>query len=249
MQDSIAKVLLAIEKQNFSRKDFEILCVDDKSTDNTEKIVKKFKNITYVKLPQNGGNGKAKNTGVQVAKGKILFFVDDHMLLDKNALLVASDLFKKYPDISGICGCYQSLKNTDGNIFRDIRRRTLYRKNDTTKEISSSSFYTLSIGIGAFKKELFQKTLFPEDFGQNSAEDIYWEILQLNQGKKFLYVPQLIGVHDHNLDYTNIIKKLIIEIQGTGDLVYKLLSNKQRIPYLYSFLSYSLLLIFSLFFF
>ncbi len=241
-EESIERVLTSIYRQKFPKNDFEIICVDDKSKDATVKIVKKFKNIKLIELPYNKGNGEAKNVGASVAQGKILFFLDDHMYLDENALSSLKTLFEKYPNISGICGYYQSDKKTDYNIFRDIRRRTLYKKTDSEKIISLRDFIPFSISIGALRKELFQEKKFPCTFKQNSAEDVAFQIEHLNKGRIFLYSPKIKGIHDHNLNIQGIKKKIIIEIKGTGDLLYHSLrySPKNKIPFLYGFLNYPL---------
>jgi len=246
-QESIAKVICSIYKQNFPRKEFEIICVDDKSTDSTIEMVKKFKDVKLISLFKNGGNGKAKNIGAKVAKGEILFFLDDHMYLDTDALLNLYGLFNKYPGISGICGYYESLRKSDGNIYRDIRRRVVYGKDDIDRKISLSSFSPFSVAIGAVKRSVFQKMKFPENFGKNSAEDIAFQLSHLSKGRHFLYSSRVRGFHDHNLNLNGIIKKILVEIRGTADLLYYLFSNKQeKIPFQYGFLSYPFLFILTL---
>ncbi|MBK8508703.1 MAG: glycosyltransferase [Candidatus Competibacteraceae bacterium] len=66
----------SILNQTFT--DYEIIVINDGSTDNTDDIVKKFqhiKNIKYVKQ-LNGGQAKAKNTGIKYALGRFVAFLD-----------------------------------------------------------------------------------------------------------------------------------------------------------------------------
>lgn len=238
-ETTIIKVISCLKNQNFPKKDFEIICVDDKSEDRTVKIAEKSK-VKLIKLLTNGGNGRAKNLAIKKAKGEILFFVDDHLYLDKNALLILDLLFKKYPDISGICGSYQSLKTSDMNICRDIRRRTIYGKSEKEKEISFSSFSPFSICLGAIKKEVFKNLRFPESFGKDSAEDILFQINCHRQGKIFLYSPEIKGIHDHNVNYITILGKLFTEIRGVGNLLYYFSKRNIEVPFQSCFLSYPL---------
>lgn len=246
-QKTIGKVLRCFETQSFPSKKFEVICVDDKSKDDTAKIVKQAgTRVRLIKFSQNLGNGRVKNLAVRKARGEILFFVDDHLYLDKDALLNLDLLFNKYPHISGICGYYSSPGNSDANICRDVRRRTLYGKDEKEKEISLDNFSPFSICVGAIKKEIFDKLEFPEDFGQNSAEDT---LLQINchlLGKIFLYSPQIKGLHDHNLGPGGIFNKLITEIRGLGDLLRYFAKENIVLPYQYGFLSFPLLLLASL---
>ena len=57
---------------------WELIIVDDCSTDSTKKIVKKYmdkyKNILYKLLLKNSGAAVARNTGIKMAKGKYIAF-------------------------------------------------------------------------------------------------------------------------------------------------------------------------------
>lgn len=238
-QNTIKRVLRCIEKQSFPNKDFEVICVDDKSKDKTVRIVKTFR-VKLIESSKDRGNGRVKNLAVKKARGKILFFVDDHLYLGRYALSNLDLLFKKYPHISGICGSYRSPKNSDMNICRDVRRRTIYGKDKKEKEISLSSFLPFSICIGAIKKEIFHKLEFPEDFGQNSAEDTFLQINCHLLGKNFLYSPKIKGVHNHNLSSGAIFNKLFVEIRGLGNLLQYFIQKDIELPYQYGFLSYPL---------
>lgn len=62
------------------REDLQIIVVDDKSTDeNLEKLKvleKEYRYVEFVYSKTNGGGGKARNTGLQYAKGEYVFFAD-----------------------------------------------------------------------------------------------------------------------------------------------------------------------------
>ena len=64
-------------KQDFN-KPFEIIMVDDASTDNSQNIIKKQNSpmIKLYSLPSNTGPSAARNIGLKIAKGDYVFFLD-----------------------------------------------------------------------------------------------------------------------------------------------------------------------------
>jgi len=72
---------------NQTYKDFELIVVDDGSTDDTEKVVGNFKDerIRYISLEKNMGAGVARNRGIEASRGKYIAFQDsdDEWLAEK----------------------------------------------------------------------------------------------------------------------------------------------------------------------
>ena len=82
----VNKNIDSILSQNYENK--EIIVVDDFSTDNTEKNLKKYSNkIKYIKLSKNMGVQYASNIGFEKSSGEFLAFVgDDDVWIDKDKL-------------------------------------------------------------------------------------------------------------------------------------------------------------------
>jgi len=70
---------------NQTKKELEIIVVNDGSTDNTESIVKNYKDkrIKYFKN-KNQGIGKTRNFGIEKATGKYIMFIDSDDYIEKN---------------------------------------------------------------------------------------------------------------------------------------------------------------------
>lgn len=88
---------------NSSFKDFEILIINDGSTDNSQKIIEQYskkwkKTIVHNQL--NRGVGFTKKLGIQLATGKYIIFVDADDTINSNLLFMLNKQIKKYkPDI------------------------------------------------------------------------------------------------------------------------------------------------------
>ncbi|MCM1257605.1 MAG: glycosyltransferase [Roseburia sp.] len=74
----IGKTIESILSQTYQ--DIELILVDDCSTDNSEKIIKKYckknSNIVYFKQKTNRGAAVARNTALKIAKGRYVAFLD-----------------------------------------------------------------------------------------------------------------------------------------------------------------------------
>lgn len=71
--------------------DYEIILVDNASTDGSKNYFKKDKRIKYIYNEQNVGFGTANNIGARYAKGKYLFLLNSDTLLLNNALKLFFD--------------------------------------------------------------------------------------------------------------------------------------------------------------
>ena len=93
-QDYILKTLNSVLSQEF--KDYEIVVIDDGSTDNSVQIVKNIsdKRIRLFRK-ENGGAASARNLGVKMAQGKWVLFLDADDTLVENMLNMLADLIHK----------------------------------------------------------------------------------------------------------------------------------------------------------
>lgn len=94
--ERLKKAIQSVLDQSFQ--DFEIVVVDDASTDNTETIVKLFddERIVYKKREHNFGNDtKPKNEGFVLSKGKYVCFLDDDNTYRKDHLLILFNEIEK----------------------------------------------------------------------------------------------------------------------------------------------------------
>lgn len=239
--EKLSKCLQAVENQNFPRSEYEIICVDDGSTDGSSRIAKEKSDI-YVK---NSGSGQvvARNEGVLHASGKYLLFIDAHVFLPKHALQHFSKTLDTNSFLSGVFGRYHSLSTDDKNIIRDIRRLAVFNKGDEKRVLSLDDFTTLSLAVFFVKKSLFSDMQFPSSFGNSFGEDVFFQIKAHYYGHLFLYDPEVSVIHDANINMEDLIRKMILEIRGTENIIKQssLDFPDLTLPRLAFFLSYPLL--------
>ncbi len=103
VENSIGACIKSILEQTFEN--FEIVIMDDLSTDNTKKIIEKFndRRIKYYHNPEWLGISKSRNKGVKHATGDFIFFTDGDCVVSRNWVAEGIKFFK-IPDCLGIEG-------------------------------------------------------------------------------------------------------------------------------------------------
>jgi glycosyltransferase involved in cell wall biosynthesis len=84
--DRLESALHSIVSQTYQ--DFELIVVDDGSTDKTSKVVDSFPKAQYLNIKKNSGVSKARNVGLAFAKGELICFLDSDDLWNKNKIQI-----------------------------------------------------------------------------------------------------------------------------------------------------------------
>lgn len=92
---------------------FEVIVVDNASTDGSEKYIKeRYSNLKWINSGENLGFGKANNLGAKYATGKYLFFLNSDTLLLNNAIHLFFDYAESHQqDKIGALGSWMLDKN------------------------------------------------------------------------------------------------------------------------------------------
>lgn len=98
LEHYLRKTVQSVLDQEF--KNFELIIVDDGSTDGTLQVVEFFQDSRINVISQeNGGASHARNTGMKAAKGKYVAFLDGDGYWYPDHLKMAYDFFRKHPGV------------------------------------------------------------------------------------------------------------------------------------------------------
>lgn len=181
---TILRALHSVVNQTY--RDFEIILINDGSTDNSEQVVNEFtiknKNIKMININQtNLGPSKARNTGIKIAKGEYVAFLDSDDSWNKNKLEIQMKFIKKNKYVS-ILGCdYNVIKNND-IVINKSNSTGKYIKVDFYKRLFKNYFSTPTVIVK--KKVIAEFNGFNEN--QKYAEDslLFLKILREYDGGK-----------------------------------------------------------------
>ena len=115
---------------NQTKKELEIILINDGSTDNSEKIIKEYKDdrIKYIKN-ENQGIGITRNEGIAKAQGKYLMFINSDDYLEKNTCELLFNKAEKDNLDMVICDFYREYENGEKK-----EERIVNFENTTIKE-------------------------------------------------------------------------------------------------------------------
>ena len=181
--DAIAGVL----DQSFA--DFELIVVDDVSTDGTAAAVEAIADprLRLVRREANGGPGAARNSGVAAARGKIIAFLDsdDRWLPEKLARQLA------FMGERGVAVCC-----TGFELHRPGGGAPEVRLPDPPHLIGDDMIDRADITIGttmAIERDLFDR-VGPFDENMRRLEDWDWQ-LRLGRLGGLDFVPEALAIH------------------------------------------------------
>ena len=104
-------------------KQIETLVIDDGSTDGTAELLRSDPRYSFARLhvqPKNGGASVARNTGIEMARGELIVFIDSDDALLPNHIETAVRVFEDHPNTGLFC-CDSTIIDSNGEILFDGR--------------------------------------------------------------------------------------------------------------------------------
>lgn len=210
----LRNTIMTVLNQSFG--DFELIVVDDGSSDNTQDIVGSIQDarIHYIKIA-NGERGAARNAGFRRSQGEYINFLDSDDCLYPHHLMSASEFIETQhsPPIFHLAF---DVKDETGKILRMCPKIRNINQAILNGNVLSCN--------GVFiRSDVMKRNLFNEDRALAALED--WELwIRMSARYLFHHIPKITSTviqHDQRSvmtkDTSNIAKKVAAFIQAVSD--------------------------------
>ena len=160
-RDLLGKSLKALFQVDFPASDYEIVLVDDGSSDGTQEMVSGLRppcRLVYQRQ-ENSGLAAARNLGIRHSDGEVILFIDDDIIADPGLLAehwASHERHEKLVVMGRVC----HVDSLDGKL----------RPRFKLADLSTSFFWTSNCSVR--RRHLLAAGLFDEDFREYGWEDI-----------------------------------------------------------------------------
>ena len=218
---------------NQTYKNFEIIIVNNNSTDNTKNIIFSYddQRIKYFELNKSISLGAARNIALKESSGEFIAFIDSDDIWDKSKI---EQTLKEFQNNIG-------LVYSDVVYFNSEKSFNLYKARNAYEGYCFSSLltdYNLCISSCVISRKYMNQFLFDENL--NVCEDLDF-FLKISYKSKLKYVPKTLvkyRIHDSNLSITNQhmfyeeFKIVLKNLQQKFNIENKLIIKMEDINYI-----------------
>lgn len=195
--DTLKDTIQSVLEQTY--KDYEIIIIDDGSTDNTKNVVDFFlqidQKIKYIFQENYGYPGYSRNKGIKIATGDFIAFLDDDDIWLKDKLSIQVPILEMNNDV-GIVHGEAILFNSHGTIRETKHFKSLPLRTDYTSLFMGNHVLCLTALV---RRECINKVgLFDSNLSHSQDYELwlrisrFWKILKLNE------VLAMYRVHEDN---------------------------------------------------
>ncbi len=215
--DAIPLTFLGLSAQSLDPQQFEVIFVDDGSSDDSLKILKNLHLEFRLKVIQqkNAGPASARNKGIQLASGEILLFLDVDMIPDRDLLKTYLEFAENNPWCL-MLGRQLAWEPTYTKDFLKIFQ-TLIASDPGENSFTPEFYFVVSNNLAVPMKVMTELNGFDDFF--RACEDVELGFRAFQKGIPIQYIPSAIAYHNHPKTIDELYRQVQTYAYWTGQLV------------------------------
>jgi mycofactocin glycosyltransferase len=190
----IAECLTSLQTLDYPDHKIEVIVVDDASRDHTAAVVRRF-GVRLIVQPNNMGQSAARNTGVAVASGEIIAFLDSDCIAENGWLRELIPYFQdpRVALVGGCVGAYYKEKRMDR--YEQVCSALNMGTDAVLGRGDGSVFYVPTCNM-LVRKEVYEKVGGLDETLQVGEDvDLCWRLMQAEH--HLFYIPRGRVLHKH----------------------------------------------------
>jgi GT2 family glycosyltransferase len=220
----LKNTLNSLFRQDFS--DFEIIVVNDVSTDSTDEYMKSIaaeKNIQYLQH-ENRGLAATRDAGLKIARGTYIAFTDDDCVLPENWL---SQLYTIFREQHAVCIGGSCVTGNPENHFAEANDMMQnYFKQVGNKPSSTVPFFTGN--NVAYTRAVLEQVGGPDKRFRMGAEDRDLLFRVARTGGRIVYAPSIAIQHFNDSTFRSFVRHQFEFGEGSFSYYHLTASLEQR---------------------
>lgn len=242
--DILEECIKRLLDQEFVKSEYEIIVVDDGSTDKTSEVLKEFEKKSSVHFKalhqKNQGQGIARNYALRYAQGKIVIFIGDDILVLPDFIKQHVQYHRRFNSsneaVLGFVGWDPRLEitpfmdwltNGSSVMGRFGGHQFAFEKLEGKTKADYNFFYTSNISL---KRSILKKHPFDSRFSSYGWEDIELGYRLTKKENLILhYNPRAVGYHYHPMKEENLAERMRM-IGRSAHLIHKKYPELKKVP-------------------
>ncbi len=220
--------LNSLEAQTINKSWYEVIVIDDGSTDDTIQFLENYKcemNFRFI-TQENSGPATARNKGINLSKGKYVLFLNDDAVCEPHLLAVHLHFHKQFEKInvkSAVLGRFDYLNDDIDKLFMNLLHKSTlifaYSEMQSNNLYPWNYFWTCNLSI--LRDAVIDAGMFDENFREPMMEDVELGLRLSLHGYNVFFTEQAITTHHHTITIDSFIRRQEMLGRNTVKLLNK----------------------------